>query len=158
MTPLKFLLYLISYFIFFSLFLIVIGTGILCIYKQSRVNWHYQQKTTNFVIPYYPDHYAQTQSISDCDSIVGVHYLASSVSGQSTINHVNTDVKNIDDSQSFETPSKNNHSFTYLFLHIIQLPQQILSMMVSASINIINLKYQIYHTFLHLERNIFVFK
>ena len=51
---------------------------------------------------------------------MGVHYLASSVSDQNTINNVNTDVNDNDDSQSFETPGKNNHSFTYLVLKRIQ--------------------------------------
>ena len=53
---------------------------------------------------------------------MGVHYLVSSVSDQITINNVNTDVNDNDDPQSFETSSKNNHSFTYLVLQIIQLP------------------------------------
>ena len=98
------------------------GTGIICIYKQSQINWHYPHKTTKFFIPKYPDHSTQTQRTSVCDATVGVQYLAFSVSDQRTINNVNTDVNNNDDSQSFETHSKNNHSFTYLVLKIIQLP------------------------------------
>ena len=93
------------------------------------------------MIPKIPDHSTQTQSTSVCDATVGVHYLESSVSDQSTINHVNTDVNDNYDSQSFETLSKNNHSFTYLVLQIIQLPHQILSKIVSVSTNIINLKH-----------------
>ena len=45
---------------------------------------------------------------------MGEHDLASSVSDQSSINHVNTDFNNDDDSRSFETPWKNNRSFTSL--------------------------------------------
>ena len=110
------------------------------------------------MIPKIPDHSTQAQSTSVCDATVGVHYLASYVSDQSTVNHVNADVNDNDDSQSFETPSKNNHSFTYLVLQRIQLPHQILSKIVSVSINIINLKYQTYQIFLHLERGIYFFK
>ena len=50
---------------------------------------------------------------SDCDDSVGAHALESSVSDQSTRNNVNTDVKNNNDSKSFETPRKNICSYYY---------------------------------------------
>ena len=42
---------------------------------------------------------------------MGAHYLASSVSYQIISNHINTDINDNNDSQSFETPRKNNRSY-----------------------------------------------
>ena len=45
---------------------------------------------------------------------MAAHALVSSVLGKITSNHVNTDDRNNNDSQSFETPQKNNLSSTSL--------------------------------------------
>ena len=45
---------------------------------------------------------------------MGRYALGSSVSYQSTIYHINTDVDNNDDPPSFETPRKNNRSSSSL--------------------------------------------
>ena len=42
---------------------------------------------------------------------MGAHYLASSVLYQIISNHINTDINDNNDSQSFETPRKNNRSY-----------------------------------------------
>ena len=67
---------------------------------------------TLIFIPQNPEPYLKTRSTSACDVPVGAHNLSSSVSDQSTSNHVNYDVYNNDDSQSFKTPRKYNHSYT----------------------------------------------
>ena len=78
--------------------------------KESSVP--YPPPNTTFFIPKLTNNYIQTQITSDCDVYMGAHDLASSVLYQITRNHVNNDVNDNDDPQSFETPRKHNHSST----------------------------------------------
>ena len=87
---------------------ITVGKGIVRIHKQSQTNWPYPSPNTTFVILKHPYTFIQTQRTSYCDASLGAHALASSVSDQITIHHVNTDTNNNDDSQSFGTLRKNN--------------------------------------------------
>ena len=89
------------------------GKVIARIYKYDHRNWPYPSQDTTFVIPQWSDTSIQTQRNSASDVPVGAHYISSSVLYQSTNHHGNTDVKDNDDSQSFETPKKNNFYSSY---------------------------------------------
>ena len=98
---------------FFSqLFLceIIIGKGIIHIYKYDQRNWPYPPPTTNFIVPKRSGTSIQTQCNSVYDAYVGAHDASSSGLNQSTNLHGNIDVKDNDDSRSFDTPRKNNCS------------------------------------------------
>ena len=84
--------------------------GICRVYKHSQRNWTHPYTNTKFVLPQRHASSIETQGASDYEASVGAHGLASSVSYQITIQHVNTDVNNNADSWLFETPRKNNHS------------------------------------------------
>ena len=86
------------------------GKGIGPIYKYDQRNLSYPSPNTTFVLTQLSDCYIQNQHTITSDASVGAHSLASSVSYQSTSHQDNTDVNDYDDSQSFETPRKNNHS------------------------------------------------
>ena len=91
------------------------------------------------------------QSNSYYDAYVVAHDFAYSISDKSTINHVNTDVKNNDYLQSSEAPRKNNCSSASLADTNNKLTHQFCSKIISVIIKKILLKYQIYQIFLQLE-------
>ena len=90
-----------------------------CIYKYDQWKLPYSSLNTTFVLPNHSETSIQTQHTYASDSSVGAHYLASSVSDQSTIHHGNTDVNDDYDLQSFEARRKNNLSF---FVLVIESP------------------------------------
>ena len=63
-------------------------------------------------MPQFSDTYIQTQFTIGSDAYMGAHDLVSYGLYQITIHHVNTDVKNKDDSQSFETQRGNHCSYS----------------------------------------------
>ena len=84
------------------------GKGIGHIYKYEHQKWTYPYPNTTFVIK--PRFYTSIQTKCNSDSYcsAGANDLSSSVLDQSTNHHVNTDVNNNDDSQSYDTHWKNN--------------------------------------------------
>ena len=89
------------------------GKTIVRIYKYDQRNWTYPYSNTTFSIPTCYGTSIQTQSNSYYDTSVGANDVASFLLDQSTNHHINTDVKNNDDSQSFETPRENSCSSSY---------------------------------------------
>ena len=88
------------------------GKGIGRIYKYDQWNCPYQTPNNNFFIPQHYDNSIQSQYKITLDVSVGAHDVASYGWDQSTNYHDNTDVKDNDDSKSFETPRKNNGSYS----------------------------------------------
>ena len=107
-------MYLISFFGLITIcFKITTRKGIRRIYKHSQGNWPYSSPNTTFVIPQRPETSTQTQRSSVCDDSMGAHDLESSISDQSNINHINTDINNNDGSLSFEVTQKNCSSLFF---------------------------------------------
>ena len=82
--------------------------GISCVYKYDQRNWPFPSTNTTFFIPPCFDISIQTKRNSALDASAGANDVATDVLYQSTNHHVNTNGNNIDDSQSFEIPRKNN--------------------------------------------------
>ena len=86
------------------------GKGIGRIYKYDQRNCPYPSPNNIFFILQHYETYIQTQCTSSSNASVGEHDLASSGLYQIINHRGNTDVNNNYDSQSFETPRKNNCS------------------------------------------------
>ena len=78
------------------------------IYEYYQRNWPYPSQNTSFFIPPHFDVNIPTQCNSASDTSVDKNDVASSVLDKSTNHHGNADDKDNDDSQSYETPQKNN--------------------------------------------------
>ena len=85
---------------------ITMGKGIGGIYKYEYQNCPYTYQKTTFVIPPRFDFSLHTQCISTYDASVGTNDVASSILDQNSNHHGNTDGKDNDYSQSYETPWK----------------------------------------------------
>ena len=110
-------IYILSHNFCFShifLFGIAIGKRISLIYKYDKRNWPLPPPNNNFFIQQSYDTSIQTQlsSASYYDS-VGAHDVLSAGLDKSTNHYGNTDVKDNDDSQSFDTHRRNNCSCSY---------------------------------------------
>ena len=90
---------------------ITMGKGIVRIYKYDQQKCPCPSTNKTSVIPSRFDTSIKTQRNSSSDESVGENDLSSAVLDQSTNHHGNTDVNDNDDSQSFETPQKNNLRF-----------------------------------------------
>ena len=76
------------------------------IYKYNQRICTYQYPSTTFIITPYSDNFIQTQHNNDSDDSVYANNVASAGLYQRTNRHSNMDVKDNDDSQSFETHRK----------------------------------------------------
>ena len=87
--------------------------GIVGIYKYDQRKWLYPYPIINFVIPPCFDTSIQTEHNSDPDAFKGIKDVVSAGFDQCTHHNGNIDGKDNDYLQSFETPRKNNCSYSY---------------------------------------------
>ena len=127
-------------FLVIVLFKITMGKGICHIYKYGKSNCPYPPPNTNVVIPQRSDTYIQSRRNSAYVAYVGAHDVALAGLDQSTNHNGNTEVKDNNDSHSFETPRVKIAGFLLCLIHSPQQPHHIHSQC------------------LHLENNIYVFK
>ena len=83
------------------------------IYKYDQRDWIYTSPKTTFVIPPFFDTYIQTQCNSASYAYVGSNDVASAILYKIPNHHGNMDVKYNGDSQSYETPQKNNYCSSF---------------------------------------------
>ena len=79
----------------------------------DRRNWQYPFLIPSIILRQCSETSLKNQHTCAFDDSMGTYSLASSISDQSTSHHVNTNVNDNDDSQSFETHRKNNHSCSF---------------------------------------------
>ena len=109
------MIYLFSSFVFFSQFFfgITMGKVIAHIYKYDHRNWPYPSSNTTLVIPKCSYPYIQTQRNSASDASAGGNDVESSGLYQSNNHHGDTDGKDNNDLQSYETPRENSCQSSY---------------------------------------------
>ena len=88
--------------------------GIGHVYKHTRRSWPYPSPNKNVFVPPRSVSSQKKDSTRDCGASTIAITRPSPKSKLTTIDNFDTDVNNNDDSQSFVTPRKHNHSATEL--------------------------------------------